>query len=227
MKPGGRQAADTRQRLLDEASRAFAERGFRDTTVAEICRRARANIAAVNYHFGSKEVLYREAWRNAHRRMLEAFPPDGGVSQDAPAEKRLGGRIRSMLQRAMSEDGLEFRILNHELAAPTGMLGQVVQDTIRPLAEAMESVVRELLGNQADEQTVRLCVVCIIGPCMQVMRRERLHKSQGQPPWFMPDMLETMVRHFTAFALAGIRAVRRHGGSGRLENSRALVRKME
>jgi hypothetical protein len=62
---------------------------------------------------------------------------------------------------------------------------------------------------------------------MQVMRRERLHKSQGQPPWFMPDMLETMVRHFTAFALAGIRAVRRHGGSGRLENSRALVRKME
>jgi len=209
MKSGGRPAADTRQRLLDEASKAFAERGFRDTTVAEICRRARANIAAVNYHFGSKEVLYREAWLNAHRRMIEAFPPDGGVRPDAPAEQRLRGRIRSMLQRALSEDGLEFRIMNHELATPSGILGHVFQDTIRPLAEAMENIVDELLGNHADEHNVRLCVLCIIGPCMQVMRREHLHKSQGQPPWFGGDQLETMVQHFTTFALAGIRAMRR------------------
>jgi len=209
MKSRGKPAGDTRQRLLDEASKAFAERGFRDTTVAEICRRAHANIAAVNYHFGSKEVLYREAWLNAHRRMLETFPPDGGMSPDAPAEQRLRGRIRSMLQRALSEDGLEFDIMSHEMATPTGLLGQVFQDTIQPLAEAMEKIVSDLLGGNGDERSVRLCVVCIIGPCMQVMRRERLQRSQGQPPWFGADMLESMVRHLSTFALAGIREIRR------------------
>jgi len=209
MKPGTKPAGDTRERLLDEASKAFSESGFRNTTVAEICRRAGANIAAVNYHFGSKEVLYREAWLNAHRHMLEAFPPDGGVSADAPAEERLRGRIRSLLQRALSEEGLEFRIMNHEMATPTGLLGRVFQDSIRPLAEAMETIIVDLLGGRADEHTVRLCLVCIIGPCMQVMHRARIQRSQGEPPWFGADMLESMVQHFSTFALAGMREVRR------------------
>ena len=209
MKSRGKPAGDTRQRLLDEASKAFAEKGFRNTTVAEICRRAHANIAAVNYYFGSKEVLYREAWLNAHRRMLEAFPPDGGVASDAPAEQRLRGRIRSMLQRALSEDGLEFDIMSHEVATPTGLLAQVFQDTIRPLAEAMEKIVSDLLGVQPDEPSVRLCVTSVIGPCMQVMRRERMQRTQGQPPWFSADMLESMVKHFSTFALAGIQEIRR------------------
>jgi len=43
----------TRQRLLDVASQLFARNGFRSTTVAEICTQAQANIASVNYHFGS------------------------------------------------------------------------------------------------------------------------------------------------------------------------------
>ena len=46
---------ETRGRLLDAAGAIFADKGFRDATTAEICRRAKANIAAVNYHFGSKD----------------------------------------------------------------------------------------------------------------------------------------------------------------------------
>jgi hypothetical protein len=56
---------------------------------------------------------------------------------------------------------------------------------------------------------VRLCLVCIIGPCMQVMHRARIQRSQGEPPWFGADMLESMVQHFSTFALAGMREVRR------------------
>jgi AcrR family transcriptional regulator len=49
---------ETRQRLLKAAGKVFAERGFRAAAVHDICERARANIAAVNYYFGSKEHLY-------------------------------------------------------------------------------------------------------------------------------------------------------------------------
>ena len=46
----------TRNRLLITASRIFAEKGFQETTIAEICEQAETNIASVNYHFRDKET---------------------------------------------------------------------------------------------------------------------------------------------------------------------------
>lgn len=207
--PQGKRSAGTRERVLEAACKAFADKGYRDTTVAEICRRAGANIAAVNYHFGSKEALYRQAWQWAHRAMLDAFPADGGVDPRAAAEQRLRGRIRSTLQRALSEDGLEYRIMSHEMANPMGLLEQVIQDTIRPLAEATEGILRELLGPAADRQVVRLCAASVIGPCLHVMRRQRMQRRLGRRPWFARGTLEALVEHFTTFSLAGVREVGR------------------
>src|SRR5207247_5047290 len=56
---------ETRERLLRAAERLFADRGFKDVTVRDICRAARANVAAVNYHFGDKLGLYREVMQTA------------------------------------------------------------------------------------------------------------------------------------------------------------------
>ncbi len=53
----------TRKRLLAAAGRVFKEKGYHGATIAEICRVAEANIAAVNYHFSDKETLYLEAMR--------------------------------------------------------------------------------------------------------------------------------------------------------------------
>lgn len=50
---------DTRQRLLDAAETLFAEHGFAGTSLRIITTRARANLAAVSYHFGSKDELIR------------------------------------------------------------------------------------------------------------------------------------------------------------------------
>jgi len=48
---------DTKQRLLDAAEALFAARGCHATSVRAITRKAGANLAAVGYHFGSKEAL--------------------------------------------------------------------------------------------------------------------------------------------------------------------------
>ena len=48
----------TRQRVLETAVEVFAEHGFRKTTVRDICKRANANVAAINYHFRDKEGLH-------------------------------------------------------------------------------------------------------------------------------------------------------------------------
>ena len=58
-------ADDTQAKLLEAAGQVFAEVGFQAATVREICARAGANVAAVNYHFGDKMGLYIEALRQS------------------------------------------------------------------------------------------------------------------------------------------------------------------
>ena len=50
-------AIDTKDRILDTAERLFADKGYPATSLRDITNEAGVNLAAVNYHFGSKEAL--------------------------------------------------------------------------------------------------------------------------------------------------------------------------
>src|ERR1700691_6458239 len=50
----------TRTSILDAAERLYADRGFADVTMRDIVAAAGVNLAAVNYHFGSKDELIAE-----------------------------------------------------------------------------------------------------------------------------------------------------------------------
>ncbi len=53
-------ASDTRRRLLAAAESLFVEYGYEAMSLRQITAKAHANLAAVNYHFGSKEALMHE-----------------------------------------------------------------------------------------------------------------------------------------------------------------------
>jgi len=204
---------ETRMRLLDAAGLVFAAKGFHDTKIAEICRMANANIAAVNYHFGSKEGLYVEAWRHAFNRSIENHPPDGGVPKSAPAKDRLRGQIVALMHRIMDSDNLEFDIVHKEMANPSGLLFEVMHRSIEPLRQQLIAVVRELLGVQASEQQVRLCEMSIHVQCFAPFfheRRQRERIEHGKPSG-LPAMnmdIDVLAEHIFQFSLAGIRSVR-------------------
>jgi len=53
---------DTRTRILDTAEELFAERGIAQTSLRSLTQEAGVNLAAVHYHFGSREALIREVF---------------------------------------------------------------------------------------------------------------------------------------------------------------------
>jgi AcrR family transcriptional regulator len=204
---------ETRRNLLMAASEIFAKKGFRDATIAEICRQAKANVAAANYHFGGKDALYVESWRFAFEKSLKTYPPDGGMAQNASVEEQLRGRILAIMRRVIDPQSYELDIFYNEMANPTGLLAGVVQQSIEPIFRGFATNIRDLLGKLPDEQYVRLCLMSIRAQCFGPLMRERRRKIASTDPlptsseWNLDD-LETLVDHVTRFSLAGIREIR-------------------
>ncbi|MFF2526861.1 TetR family transcriptional regulator [Streptomyces liangshanensis] len=86
--PRRRDAAGTRQALLDAATALFAERGFARTTVRDIADRAGANQALIFRYFGSKAAVFEAVAARQGRAQLDS----------TPLEKLLDATLRSMLR---------------------------------------------------------------------------------------------------------------------------------
>jgi AcrR family transcriptional regulator len=197
-----------KEKLLAAAGDVFIEKGFRDATVAEICARAEANISAVNYHFGSKEALYQEAWRHSFAESLKAYPMDGGVSETASAKERLRGQLASMIQRIADENNKDFFIAQMEIINPTGLLQEVMKTELIPMRQQTLALVRELLGPDATDQQVHYCEISIISMCVHPMVMQRIAKRTRDKE--MPAIIEDIkafADHVVKFALAGINAI--------------------
>ena len=212
-KTATKQSSGIRTQLLETACNLFAEKGFRHATVAEICWRAGANTAAVNYYFHDKKTLYIEAWRLAFHRSLKAHPPDGGIPSNASAQERLAGHVLSLMQRIIDSENRAFDIVHKELANPTGLLAEVMRECIGPAQCSLASIVRELLGPKASNQQVQLCQMSILAQCFHPMMWERHCKlftagTKGGPlP--LDVRVEVIAEHIVSFSLAGIRETRR------------------
>lgn len=209
----------TRRKLLEAAAEVFAARGYRAATTAEICRRAHANVAAVNYHFRTKEQLYIEAWRHAFERGIRAYPPDGGLPDSAPAGARLRGQIGALVRRVLDPASIDLDIAHHEMAEPTGLLAEVMRRSIEPLHQRFMAIVRELLGRGVTEQEVRLCTMSIDAQCFMPLvheRRQRAARARRRAAAVLLPASDatTLAEHICAFSLAGLRGRRRPARRG-------------
>jgi AcrR family transcriptional regulator len=197
---------DTRHRLLDAAGEVFAECGYRRATVREICRRAQANIAAVNYHFRDKDGLYVAVVREAHRAAHEKYPAMLDLGPRATVVERLEAFVRSFLLRLFDPGRPAWHglLLAREMVEPTRALDELVEESIRPRYELLLGIVRELLGPEQPEDQVWLCANSIIGQCMHYHHaRHVLARLSRQPPRDTRSV-ERLAEHIVQFSLGAM-----------------------
>jgi AcrR family transcriptional regulator len=202
---------ETRARLLNAAGEVFAEKGFKSATVREICQRATANVAAINYHFGDKHRLYTQVLRFSHACALDRHPSDLGMNDRSTPEERLRVFIHSFVQRVF-DDGRpawQGKLMSREMVEPTKALDYLIRQEIGPRRDQLKQTLRQIIGPAASEKLLRHCIQSIVGQCAFYHHArpmiERLYPEQKFDSKGVSERAENIYQ-FTLAALRGLAA---------------------
>ena len=212
MHEAGTATEQTRERLLNAAREEFSQHGFQGATVREICRRAEANVAAVNYHFGSKDGLFAEALNFAPLKAMQL----ANVKADEDPEVRLRLFIRDFMLMLLDETNgsLPCRIMARELADPTPALDKIVREAIAPLHEFLGKLLREIAGEKTGEAELRRCVYSILGQCLYYRHSHPVQQRLHPKLRYNQKEIAAIAQHIADFSVAGINFISKSAGQG-------------
>src|SRR5215204_4298189 len=149
---------ETRTRILDAAEELFMLQGFEGTSMRLLTARAGVNLAAVNYHFGSKDALIEALFRrrldamNAARiAELERLDAGGSLSAEAIIRAFIGPSLR-LIEDAKGGGRNFIRLLGRTYTEPAkavrGLIGQMYAPTMQRFKAALERALPQMPGDE-------------------------------------------------------------------------------
>ena len=199
--------AATRSRILECAGELFAATGYAETTAKSIAAAAQADVASINYHFGSRAGLYQSVVIEAHRRFISRDLLATLERSAAPARAKLELLIEALVEGALSRREWHSRVLARETFAPSSALQALARYEGLPKLEVIGRLISELTGIPLGDPAIARCLVNITTPCLVLF----------VAPDGVPGPLEALRRmpkadliaHLQRFAIAGLKATAR------------------
>ncbi|GFK95490.1 putative HTH-type transcriptional regulator YbiH [Fundidesulfovibrio magnetotacticus] len=203
---------ETKQRLLDAAGEAFAAKGYHRATIREICSRAGANVASVNYHFGGKKGLYKALLEHCHQESLRRHPP-GSLQAQAGPEEALRVFVRSMLDRNLGEGRPTWlsRLMARELSDPSPALENVARASILPNVDRLAAIVARIMDLPGDSPLARRCALSVVGQCLHFCRSKPVIEIVCPGVTYDSQGLDEITNHIVRFSLAALRGLAQEG----------------
>jgi TetR/AcrR family transcriptional regulator, regulator of cefoperazone and chloramphenicol sensitivity len=200
---------ETRDRLLKAAERLFADRGFKKVTVRDICRVARANVAAVNYHFGDKLGLYREVMQSAIDAMRATSDAARLAGEGQPPEEQLRRYIAIFVHRVLLPGAdTVYKLVTREVNDPTPALDALVEQGVRPRVEYLSRLIAAMIDCDPADQRVLRCVASVQAQTL-AYQPNPIAARLGFVNKPTTSNLDEIAEHIAEFSIAGVHAVGR------------------
>jgi AcrR family transcriptional regulator len=205
-----KQSWDTRSRILDVAEELFGERGIDRVSIREITKAAKANLAAINYHFGSKEDLIAAVFERRvvpvnEARLIALDMVEKAAGKKSPRlEDILEAFIRPALQSSFetSKGGTAFsKLFGRCLSEPSPEVEALLKKQFEPLAERLHAVLKRALPNLSRSE-IFWCMKFTYG----ALHHWLLTKDKFRPDWVEDVNVETQIHKLISFTAAGFRA---------------------
>ncbi len=192
---------DSRTRLLEAARTLFARDGYDGTSVRAITRRARTNLGAVTYHFGSKQALYYAVIEQFIMPFADRLAEI--ARSDAPALTRAEAVLREFARQIGDHPEMP-RMMVREMASDRPVPPPVARNARRNV----ESIGRIIADGQR-EGTIRagapmLLAFAIAGPLMFTALAGRIIQQAIAPELRDPAVRAQLQDQIIATALAGL-----------------------
>jgi AcrR family transcriptional regulator len=209
----------TPERILGAAAELFAAAGFHATSVRDIAKKARANVAASHYHFGSKEDLYLRVFREQFADVSARLAKDAPVPPPAQLKRLsrsaladiLRARIATMLEMLIGPPpALHGALMQREMCDPTDALPVIVREFLTPQLDDIRRLVESLAPGLSPAEVQR-CVFSMGGQCLFYrMMRPIVLRVLGCDE-YPPGFAQQAAGHIAEFSLGGIESLARAG----------------
>lgn len=200
-------AFSTKQRILAAAEALFAQHGFAGASMRRVTAAAKVNLAAVNYHFGSKENLIEEVFR----RRLDELGTQRLARLDAIAgrpdtrlEDVLDAFIRPALEQTLDQRGSAFvRVLARAYAEEDERLRRFLSENYGHVLRRFAAEFARLLP-ALDKEELYWRIDIVVGAITYAMAGFGVIKRRDGEP--AKHYRERVAEHLVHFAAAGLRA---------------------
>jgi len=193
-----------KNKIMEAAGELFATKGYQNTTIRDICQKAGIYQLSINYHFGSKENLFREVLLSAYKETEETtlvekikdFPPDQQL------EEVVRTRVNSVLNR--NNKGIFFKIIAREISTNYDFIVDIMSSTIIEYLVFIKGVFAKLAGGKLTDFQLDYCVYLMMSHISALSLNEKavciLFKTKT------PDdaQLEAFIQLVKKFILAGV-----------------------
>jgi len=202
---------DTRSRILDVAEELFGEQGFDRVSIRDITKKAKVNLAAINYHFGTKEDLIAAIFE---RRVLPVNQARIAALDAIQGPDRRKTRLEEILE-AFIRPTVEFsfgtpkggkafsKLFGRCLSEPSPEIIALLKRQFEPLAERLDAAVMKALPGLSRSE-IFWCMKFTFG----ALHHWHLTKDTFLPCWLEKADVEKQIQKLISFAAAGFRAAR-------------------
>lgn len=187
----------TRAHIFEVAGYLFAEKGYANTTSKEICERAKTNIAAINYHFGSRDQLYFALLEKAHDYYVDMQFFTKLNQEPISSKEKLERMLDAMIQKAMLDEGWMTRILVRELLDPTPVMGKQIYTTAMKKMGILLDLLSDITDIPVTDNRLLQCALHVMAPCAILLLTKREVKTPFSPLFsYSQEGLSAQVKRF-------------------------------
>lgn len=157
---------ETRALIIECAGNLIGNLGYEKVTSKAICQMAKVNLAAVNYHFGSRDGLYLAVLEEVHDYFLNLETIKRLQESHCPAKEKLERFFDFFLENVLNEKSWYVKVWAREVLSPSEFVKEFISKQAMPKMNVVMKIFSEYTGLAEDDPKLYTCYFSAMSPLM-------------------------------------------------------------